>query len=78
MKWVATDRIEHEVPTDVDVDERYEQAIPVQATVTIGTSDLLSSEDLLQVSNEKGYLVWDNSRFVSTRLSVYFPRGLLS
>jgi len=63
MKWVAADRIEDEVPTDVDV-ERYEQAIPIQAMVTVGTSDLLSSEDLLHVSNRKGYLlVWGKAAY---------------
>jgi len=58
MKWVPDDRIEQEVPSDVEVDERYEQAIPIQASVAVGSEDL-SSEDLRQVADRKGYLlVW--------------------
>jgi hypothetical protein len=62
MKWVADDRIENEVPTDVEV-ERYEQAVPIQATVTAGTSGL-SPEDLRRVADKKGYLlVWGKATY---------------
>ena len=63
MKWVPDDRIEQEVPSDVEVDERYEQAIPIQASVAVGSEDL-SSEDLRQVADRKGYLlVWGKATY---------------
>jgi hypothetical protein len=64
MKWVADNLIEHEVPTDVDP-EPYKQTIPIEATVPVGTSNRLSSEDLEQVANRKGYLlVWGKAKYM--------------
>jgi hypothetical protein len=64
MKWVDDDRIEKEVPPNVDiVDQGGEQTIPIQARVPVG-SESLSSEDLLQVVARKGYLlVWGKATY---------------
>jgi hypothetical protein len=63
MKWVADDRIEDEVLTEVDT-ERFKQVIPIQAKVPVGTSDRLTPENLLQVDNQNGYLlVWGKATY---------------
>jgi hypothetical protein len=74
MKWVPDDLIEQEMPTEVEVLE-FKQVLPVQAYLTVGTSDRLRYEDYLQVASGKGYLlVWgkmtyldgfDTARFVT-------------
>jgi hypothetical protein len=62
MKWVPADQIEDEDPPDVEV-EPYEQAIPIQASVAVG-SESLAPEDLPQVADRKGYLlVWGKATY---------------
>jgi hypothetical protein len=63
MKWVADDRIEKERPPKVEEVEEYEQAIPIQATVTVGSAGLCR-EDLERMVDKKGYLlVWGKATY---------------